>query len=264
MRGRLRTNVCSASVGRAQDLPFDMMPASARLDDLDMDYVRTHYLPHAVARDVLQRNERSLDQQQRSLRMVQSDSPTWGAILALGQDPQAFVPGAYVQFLRVDGARITDPIRHQKHLIGRLDDVVRQLDELFDLNISVRTRVAGALREVRRPDYPVDALRQFSQNAIMHRSYEGTHTPVRVRWFGDRVEIISPGGLYGRITPENFGAGETDYRNPLIAEVMHNLGFAQRFGLGLPLAREALERNGNAEPEFRFGNASVAVTMRAT
>ena len=48
----------------------------------------------------------------------------------------------------------------------------------------------------------------------------------------DRVEIASPGGLYGRMTRENFGKGDTDYRNPLLAEIMHHLGFAQRFGLG--------------------------------
>ena len=249
---------------RAADLPFDMRPANGTaLDDLDLDFARNHYLPNAIAPEVLERNERSPEHQLRSLRLIQSGIPTWGALLALGKDPQAFLPGAYVQFLCIDGAEITDPIRHQKHLTGRLDDVVRRLDELFELNVSVRTQVAGEPREVRRPDYPVDALRQFAHNAVMHRSYEGTNTPVRIHWFADRVEIISPGGLYGRITPENFGTGDTDYRNPLLAEVMYNLGFAQRFGLGVPLAREALSANGNPEPEFRFENALVAVTVRA-
>ena len=249
---------------RAADLPFDMRPANGTaLDDLDLDFARNHYLPNAIAPEVLERNERSPEHQLRSLRLIQSGIPTWGALLALGKDPQALLPGAYVQFLRIDGAEITDPIRHQKHLTGRLDDVVRRLDELFELNISVRTQVAGEPREVRRPDYPVDALRQFAHNAVMHRSYEGTNTPVRIHWFADRVEIISPGGLYGRITPENFGTGDTDYCNPLLAEVMYNLGFAQRFGLGVPLAREALSANGNPEPEFRFENALVAVTVGA-
>lgn len=228
-----------------------------------MDFARTQYLPNAIAREVLERNERSPEHQLRSLRLIQSASPTWGAILALGKDPQALVPGAYVQFLRIDGTEITDPIRDQKHLTGRLDDVVRRLDELFELNVSVRTRVAGEPREVRRPDYPVDALRQFAHNAVMHRSYEGTNTPVRIHWFADRVEVVSPGGLHGRITPENFGTGDTDYRNPLLAEIMYNLGFAQRFGLGVPLAREALAANGNPEPEFRFENALVAAIVRA-
>ena len=141
--------------------------------------------------------------------------------------------------------------------------MIRQLDETIDLNIGVSTVVAGHEREVRRADYPTDAIRQVAYNAVMHRSYEGTHTPIRVLWFADRIEVASPGGLYGRMTPENFGTGDTDYRNPLLAEVMATLGFAQRFGLGLPLAREAMLANGNPEPKFRFEPSLVVAVLRA-
>ena len=91
--------------------------------------------------------------------------------------------------------------------------------------------------------------------AYRSRSVRGGRTtaPVRVHWFADRVEITSPGGLYGRITSENFGSGDTDYRNPLLAEIMHHLGFAQRFGLGVPIAREASgsERQSGARVPLR-------------
>ena len=249
---------------RAADLPFDSRPVGgAGLDDLDREFLHSHYLPNAIAPEVLERNTRPIEHQLRSLRLVQGEKPTWGAILAFGLDPQAFLPGAYVQFLRIDGTEITDPIRDRKQLTGGLTDVVRRLDELLDLNVSVRTEVAGAPQERRRPDYPADALRQLAYNAVMHRSYEGTNTPVRIHWFSDRVEIASPGGLYGRITRDNFGTGDTDYRNPLLAEIMANLGFAQRFGLGVPLARKALEANGNPPPEFDFQQARVVATVRA-
>ena len=248
---------------RAADLSFDSRPANGiELEDLDMDFLCDHYLPAAVAAEVLDRNRRTIEQQLRSLRLVQADRPTWGTLLAFGRDPQGRLPGAYVQFLRIDGIEITDPIRNQKQLTGRLDDIVRRLDDLLDLNISVRTEVVGARRERQQPDYPFDALRQLAYNAVMHRSYEGTNTPVRVYWYADRVEIASPGGLYGRMTRENFGKGDTDYRNPLLAEIMHHLGFAQRFGLGVPLARRLLAANGNPEPEFHFEPARVVVTVR--
>ena len=248
---------------RAADLSFDSRPANGiELEDLNMDFLCDHYLPAAVAAEVLDRNRRTIEQQLRSLRLIQADRPTWGTLLAFGRDPQGRLPGAYVQFLRIDGIEITDPIRNQKQLTGRLDDVVRRLDDLLDLNVSVRTEVVGARRERQQPDYPVDALRQLAYNAVMHRSYEGTNTPVRVYWYADRVEIASPGGLYGRMTPENFGKGDTDYRNPLLAEIMHHLGFAQRFGLGVPLARRLLAANGNPEPEFHFEPARVVVTVR--
>ena len=250
---------------RAGDLPFDSRPAeSASLDALDTAFVRDQYLPSAIDQDVLTSNARSFDQQLRSLRLAHGNAPTWGALIAFAQDPLAFVPGAWVQFLRLNGGEITSPILAQHTLAGRLDDVVRQLNELISLNIATRTTVAGTLTEQRHPDYPVDALRQLAHNAIMHRTYEETHTPVRIYWYADRVEIASPGGLYGRMNEENVGHGETDYRNPLLAEVMANLKVAQRFGLGIPLAKKALEANGNPEPEFQYEPQLVAVTVRAS
>jgi len=248
---------------RAGDLPFDMRPArDATLDALDVDYARGQYLPRAVAQDVLEKNQRPLTQQLRSLRLIAMDTPTWGALLGLGRDPQGWLPGAYVQFVRISGREITDPIVDQKLLTGRLEDVLRRLDELLDLNVSVRTNVVAGSRETQSPDYPVLALQQLARNAVMHRSYEGTNSPVRVYWYTDRVEISSPGGLYGKVTPENFGTGATDYRNPLVAEIMHHLGFAQRFGLGVPLARDALVKNGNPQAEFSFQPTHVGVTVR--
>ncbi len=249
---------------RAGERPFDQRPAQgATAKDLSLKYFEAHYLPQAMAQDVLADNRRSPDQQLRSLRLLVDDVPTWGALLGLGRDPQSWIPGAYVQFLRIDGTEITDPIRSQRVLTGRIEDELRQLDELLKLNISVRTEVATVFRERRSPDYPVAALQQLARNAVMHRSYEGTNAPVQVYWYSDRVEVRSPGGLYGRVTPDNFGSGAVDHRNPLVAEIMHHLGFAQRFGLGIPLARRELRQNGNPEPEFDFGPTHVVVTVGA-
>jgi len=117
------------------------------------------------------------------------------------------------------------------------------------------------VREQRQVDYPVDALRQLVRNAVMHRNYEGTHAPVRVHWFSDRVSVWSPGGLYGQVNKENFRTGVTDYRNPLVAEVMHHLGFAQRFGMGIPLAPKRLAENGNPPPDFELAPTHVSVTV---
>lgn len=158
--------------------------------------------------------------------------------------------------------RITDPIRDQKVLSGRLEDVLRRLEELIEINVATRTTIDADSREIRQPDYPVVALKQLAHNAVMHRSYEGTNAPVHVYWYEDRIEMRSPGGLYGKVNPQNFGQGPTEYRNPLVAEIMHHLGFAQRFGLGIPLARESLAKNGNPQPDFDFQLTMVQVTVR--
>jgi ATP-dependent DNA helicase RecG len=248
---------------RAADLPFDMRPAAeVTSDELDRSYVTGTYLPAAVAQEVLEQNERPWLQQLRSLRLVVNEQPTWGALIACGRDPQGQVPGAYVQFLRIAGNQLTDPIKDQKMLTGKLEDVLRRLDEVLDLNISVSTDIRSEPQEIQHPDYPVAALRQLTRNAVMHRAYEGTNAPTRVYWYSDRIEIQNPGGLYGKVTPENIGTGATDYRNPLLAEIMHHLGFAQRFGMGVALARKSLADNGNPPPAFEFTPTHVAVTVR--
>lgn len=250
---------------RASDMNFDMRPArGTKLTDLDEDYLRTRYLPQAVAPEVLEQNERSLERQLRSLRLLSRDSnsPAWGAVLAFARDPREWLASAYVQFLRVDGPQLTDSISHQKTIVGRLEDVVLELERLIDLNIVVKTRFVGLQRESRRPDYPIEALRQLVRNALMHRTYE-TNTPVRVYWYSDRVEITSPGGLYGIMNRKNFGGDMIAHRNPLIAEIMYRLGFAQRFGVGIPTVYRELERNGNPEPVFDIDTDRVIAVVKA-
>jgi len=248
---------------RAGDLPFDMRPAmGASMNDLDIEYIKAAYLPAAVAQDILEQNRRPLVQQLHSLRFLTDGAPTWGALIAFGQDPQFWRPGAYVQFLRIAGTSLTDPITSHKELTGQLEDVLRRLRDLIDTNISESIDITSAARESRQPDYPLEALRQLANNAVMHRSYENTNAPARVYWFDDRIEIQNPGGLYGNVNPQNIHSGVTDYRNPLIAEIMHHLGFAQRFGLGIQLAKEWLKRNGNPPPAFEFSANRVAVTVR--
>ena len=98
----------------------------------------------------------------------------------------------------------------------------------------------------------------------MHRTYEGTNSPVRVYWFDDRIEILSPGGPYGLVTAETFGQpGVVDYRNPILAEAMHVLGLVQRYGFGIPSARQELQRHGHPEPEFQIEPNWVRCTVRA-
>jgi ATP-dependent DNA helicase RecG len=103
----------------------------------------------------------------------------------------------------------------------------------------------------------------LARNAILHRTYEGTNAPVRINWFSDRIEIHSPGGPFDQVTKENFGQpGVTDYRNPHLAEAMRVLGYVQRFGLGIQIARQMLADNGNPPPEFDVEQNFILALVR--
>jgi ATP-dependent DNA helicase RecG len=111
----------------------------------------------------------------------------------------------------------------------------------------------GRTTHMRATDYPIGALQQIVRNAVMHRSYDGANAPVRVTWYADRIEVLSPGGPYGSVTPETFGQpGFTDYRNPTLAEALKGYGFVERFGQGIEIVRQTLAANGNPPAEFQF------------
>lgn len=252
---------------RAKDLPFDLRPVrAATLADLDTELFCRVYLPSALPAETLEQNQRAVEQQLSSLRFVTVDPlpmPTVLGILVAGKDPRQFLPGAYIQFLRLDGTELTDPIKDQKELDGPLTDLLRSLDETFHAHISVASELIVQPVELRQPDYPLVALQQLARNAVLHRTYEGTNAPVRISWFSDRIEIQNPGGPFGQVTRQNFGQpGVTDYRNPHLAEAMKNLGYVQRFGVGIALARQALARNGNPPPEFVVQEAHVLAILR--
>lgn len=253
---------------RAADLPFDVRTVpSASLDDLDLELFRRTYLPASLPDDILAENQRTLEQQLTSMRLATIGPevrPTHLGILVIGKDPRQFVPGAYVQFLRIGGSELTDPIKTQKEIDGPLADLLRLLDETLEIHVSVSADLTSAHTEIRHPDYPIVALQQLVRNAVLHRAYEGTHAPVRVTWFDDRIEIQNPGGPYGQVSRENFGQpGITDYRNPHLAEAMKNLGYVQRFGVGIPIARRELEKNGNPPLEFIVEASHVLAIVRS-
>lgn len=251
---------------RARDLPFDLRPfISASLQDLNLDLFEREYLTSALAPEVLDENNRSLEQQLISLRFTTPEPdlyPTSLGILVVGQEPRQFIPGFYIQFVRFDGTELTDPIQDQKEIGGPLLDLLRYIDEVLQLNISTASDLTTQPVEIKQPDYPIVALQQFVRNAVMHRSYEETNAPVRVYWFSDRLEIQSPGGLFGQVNRQNFGQGVTDYRNPHLAEAMKNLGYVQRFGIGIPIAQKELQKNGNPPADFILDDSYISVIIR--
>jgi ATP-dependent DNA helicase RecG len=236
----------------------------ARLEDLLVASILQDYLPRVVARSVLAENHRSLEEKLAALRFfdLRRGEPTHAGLLLFGKNPLEFVPGAYVQFVRFAGDSLVDKVQDHKELTGNLLTTLIQLDTLLSLQIrTARVQGPGLVAE-ERPDYPFVAVRELVLNALLHRNYESTGAPVRLNWFASKVEIHSPGGLYGQVTPENFRR-VSDYRNPVLGEAMKVLGYVERFGVGIARAEAALSANGNPPAEFTIEPTHVLVTLRS-
>lgn len=253
---------------RSLDVYFDAVAVpTAAIDDLDLRRFDEDYLPRAVSRDALDANDRTTEERLAALKMISSVDvpvPTVTGLLVLGKHPQDFLPGAYVQFLRIGGVEWGDPVQDEALCRGSVSDQIRRLDEKLDGHNRTAVDFTSGPLETRRSTYPLEALQQLTRNAVMHRTYEGVSSHVLVYWFDDRIEIISPGAPYDGITAETLGEpGLVGYRNPNLAEAMKVLGLAQRFGLGIATARRELEANGQSPPEFRVEVDRVFCTVRA-
>ena len=252
---------------RSKEQPDDcQVLAHQSIDDLNINYFKTEYLPQAVARDVLEGNGRTVQEQLASTKMIggaEKGFPTVLGMLCLGWSPSDAIPGAYVQFLRIEGTELTDPVIDDSPIHGNLGDVIRATEEKFNAHNQAKVDLTSKAKEQRFPQYPKIALEQLFRNAVLHRLYLGTNSPIRVYWFADRIEITNPGGPYGVVNEQNFGrAGITDYRNPNLAEAMRNLGYVQRFGVGISTANKALSANGNPEVKFNLEMGFVQATIR--
>ncbi len=251
---------------RHHDQPFDLRPIyRASIADLNRPLFEDEYLPGAFSPDVIAANDRSYEQRLAVCRMivtVDEPVPTTLGIVTLARQPTFFLPGAYVQFLRIQGKSLGDPVVDEAVIDGPLSAVVRRLDDKLAAHNRVEVDFTSGLVEKRRYLYPPAALQQITRNAIMHRVYEGTNAPVRAYWYDDRIEISNPGGPYGYVTAQNFGQpGYADYRNPHIAEAMRVLGLVQRFGAGIATAQAALRDNGNPALQFRVEPTMIFVTL---
>ena len=230
---------------------FDAGPCpGATLDDLDLDAFQNTYRRQAVDPEVIRENGREIEAQLAALRFYNLGKrcPTNAGVIMFGKDPLNFFPGAYVQFVRYDGETLADEPMEQKQFTGGLMTVLREIDFFVNARFSQKPVVESALRERLVWDYPEKAVRELLMNAILHRDYQSNH-PTRLYFFSNRIEIQNAGGLYGEANPQNFPS-VNDYRNPILAEAMVSLGYANRFGRGVARAQALLKENGSPPAQF--------------
>lgn len=245
---------------------YDASPVGeAGLGDLSTAQFQA-YRQEVVDPEVIEANHRSLENQLASLRFFDSQHhvPTVAGLLLFGKNPRFYLPGAYIQFLRLPGTTLTERPDDEAEISGDLLSVLREAETRIKANNHKRPEQTSTLRETSISDYPDVAIREILLNAIMHRDYQ-SNTPVKLYWFSDRIEIHSPGGLYGEVTPETLEK-RSSYRNPVLAEAMKALGYVNRYGYGIQRAKAAMEKSGNPPIKFEVDDRTFLAILpgRAT
>ena len=87
------------------------------------------------------------------------------------------------------------------------------------------------------PEYPERAVEESIANALVHRDYTVFGSEVHIDIFDDRIEIVSPGGMFDGGLPiqdrPNLRAVGSSRRNPIVADIFGRLRYAERRGSGL-------------------------------
>lgn len=251
---------------RSRDLPPDIQPLRGfGIDVIDELLFQRTYLPSSVSPEVLEQNNRTFEEQLLAAKFAHPGSPTCPTILGVltvGKSPVDCLPCAYIQFVRFDGTEISGLVKDQKEIESPLPEMIAEIENLIKINLQSTADFTSVPVERKIADYPFTAIQQIIRNAIMHRSYENTNAPIKFFWFDDRIEIHNPGGPFGQVTKSNFGSGVNDYRNPNLAAVMKELGYVQKFGVGIIVARNEMRRNGNPDPVFQVEDGRVVVILR--
>ncbi len=90
------------------------------------------------------------------------------------------------------------------------------------------------------------------------------HSCVQIAVYDNRVEITSPGMLYGGLTVEQAISGRSKIRNVCIAEVFSRMGIIEQWGTGLQRMIRGCREYGVREPEFvDMGDAFRVIFYRS-
>ena len=173
--------------------------------------------------------------------------------------------GPGVDYIRVPGrdwvanpGRRFDTIEIRAPLVRALQRayaaIVEDLPKAFQLE-------SGSLQRQDIPAVPERVIREAVVNALMHRSYRD-HGPVQIIRYANRLEIRNPG--HSLIAEERLGEPGSETRNPKIAAVLHDLGFAENKGSGIRVMREQMVQ-ANLSPPYlesdRTGNRFIVILL---
>ncbi len=201
----------------------------------------------------------------RKQLLVRDGKPTVAALVLFSDEPQVALPKqSAVKVYRyatadMEGTRaslVGQPITIE----GSAYDVIREaVRTAVDTVQGIKILGSSGLEDI---SYPKITLHEIITNAVLHRDYS-IPDDIHVRIFDNRVEVESPGGLPGHITPENI-LDQRYSRNGNIVRWINKFPDPPNkdVGEGLNAAFKAMNELKLKPPEVEDKKTSVLVRIR--
>ena len=113
--------------------------------------------------------------------------------------------------------------------------IIKQIDltlEYYGLCNETRIVIDGSPMRKEYVSYHIKAVREAILNCYCHRDYN-KRSNIKIEFFDNRCEIISPGGFYGGLTLEEALNGVQSFRNKYLIQLLHKLGYIENYSSGL-------------------------------
>ena len=120
----------------------------------------------------------------------------------------------------------------QKEFTGPIYEQVDDAYHFILRHINMGAEINGVYRN-EEYKVPTKAIREMVATAVVHRSYLD-EACVQVCIFDDRIEVLSPGMLYGGLDIATAKMGKSRCRNEAIAEAFHYMHIIESWGTGVP------------------------------
>ena len=187
--------------------------------------------------------------------------PTNAGILLFGKDPQRFVRGAEITAARFAGETMSDTFSRQD-ILGTLPDQIKRAETFLVDHLRKGVQLGFTMARQESFEYPLEAARELVVNAVAHRDYSISGDGIRLFVFKDRMEITNPGRLAGPVTVANI-KDERFSRNPVIVQVLSDMGFIERLGYGVDRVIHLMQQQKLRAPEFEETSGGFRVLLRS-
>lgn len=150
----------------------------------------------------------------------------------------------------------------RREFTGPIYDQIEEAYQFVLKHINLGAIIDGIVRKDKY-ELPPESIREAIINSVCHRCYLD-HSCVQIAVYDNRVEITSPGMLYGGLTVEQAVSGRSKIRNVCIAEVFSRMGIIEQWGTGLQRMIRGCREYGVREPEFvDMGDAFRVIFYRS-
>ena len=179
------------------------------------------------------------------LNLLQDAKLLNAAVLCFARKPEKFFPNARLR-CAVFGTLDTTVTITMQDFYGDVFYLIKKAEEYILEHINIGMRLDGLLR-VDVPEIDREAFREAIINAFCHRDYR-EYDSVNIAIFKDRVEIRSPGLLYGGLTIDTIRKKMVSARrNELLAELFQRSHRIEKWGRGIKMILEREPKTGFEE-----------------